>query len=68
MWFANGLVVQVLDPSRLSPGPPAAQTSIESVIVDRKEFPATANLKVPPHPRDLQIDYTSPTFLIPQTR
>ena len=66
VWFANGLVVQVLDPSRLSPGPPAAKTSIESVIVDRKEFPATANLKVAPHPRDLQIDYTSPTFLIPQ--
>ena len=26
--------------------PPAAKTYIESVIVDRKEFPATANLKV----------------------
>ena len=42
------------------------QTYIESVIVDRKEFAATGTLKLPPHPRDLQIDYTSPTFLIPQ--
>ena len=66
VWFANGLVVQVVDPSRLSPAPPAAETHIESVIVDRKEFPATANLKLAPTPRDLQIDYTSPTFLIPQ--
>ena len=66
VWFATGVVVQVIDPSRLSPAPPAAETSIESVTVDRKEFPATANLKVAPNPRDLQLDYTSPTFLIPQ--
>ena len=67
VWFANGLVVQVLDPSRLSQkAPPAADTYVESVIVDRKEFAATANLKVAPHPRDVQIDYTSPTFTIPQ--
>ena len=58
--------MQVIDPSRLSQAPPAAETYIESVIVDRKEFPATENLKLSPHPRDLQIDYTSPTFLIPQ--
>ena len=51
---------------RLSAKALPAQTYIESVLVDRKELPATANLKVAPHPRDLQIDYTSPTFLIPQ--
>ena len=66
IWFASGIVVQVIDPSRLSPAAPAAQTYIESVIVDRKEFAATANLKVAPRPRDVQIDYTSPTFTIPQ--
>ncbi len=67
VWFASGLVVQVLDPSRLSQkAPPAADTYVESVIVDRKEFAASDNLSLPPHPRDLQIDYTSPTFLIPQ--
>ena len=43
-----------------------AETYIESVIVDRKEFAATKGLKLSPHPRDLQIDYTSPTFTIPQ--
>ncbi len=66
VWFATGAVVQMVDPSRLSPTPLAAETYIESVIVDRKEFPATENLNLFPHPRDLQIDYTSPTFLIPQ--
>jgi len=43
-----------------------ASTYIESVIVDRKELAAIDNLKLAPHPRDVQIDYTSPTFTIPQ--
>ena len=66
VWFASGSVLQMVDPSRLSQKAPLAETYIESVIVDRKQFAATEGLKLSPHPRDLQIDYTSPTFLIPQ--
>ena len=66
VWFSSGVVVQMVDPSRLSPKALPAPTYIESVVADRKEFKATSNLTVPPNPRDLQIDYTSPTFSIPQ--
>src|SRR5271165_5195182 len=66
VWFASGFVLQMVDPSKLSRTASSAETYIESVIVDRKEFAATEGLKLSPHPRDLQIDYTSPTFLIPQ--
>jgi signal transduction histidine kinase/ligand-binding sensor domain-containing protein len=66
MWFSSGVVVQMVDPSRLSQKALPAQTYIESLVADRKEFKATPNLKIPPNPRDLQIDYTSPTFSIPQ--
>jgi len=67
IWFATGFVVQMLDPSRLlAKLPPAANSYVESLIVDRKELTASSNLKIPPNPRDLQIDYTSPTFTIPQ--
>ena len=66
VWFATGFVVQMVDPSRLSRKALPAQTYIESVIVDRKELAAIDNLKLAPHPRDLQIGYTSPTFTIPQ--
>jgi signal transduction histidine kinase len=67
VWFANGTVVQMVDPSRLlQKATPAAGTYIESVVVDRKELAATKNLRLPPRARDLQINYTSPTFLIPQ--
>jgi signal transduction histidine kinase len=66
VWFTSGVVVQVLDPSRLTKTAPSAVTYIESLLVDRKEIAATENLRLPPNPHDLQIDYTSPTFLIPQ--
>ncbi len=66
VWFSSGVVVQMVDPSELSQKALPAQTYIESLVADRKEFKATPNLKLPPNPRDLQIDYTSPTFSIPQ--
>jgi len=66
VWFVTGVVVQMMDPSRLSQKALPARTYIESVLVDRKEFQATDNLKLSSHPRDVQIDYTSPTFTIPQ--
>jgi signal transduction histidine kinase/streptogramin lyase len=66
VWFASGVWVQMVDPSRLSQKALPAATTIESVTVDRNEFQATDNLKLPPHPQELQIDFTSPTFLIPQ--
>ena len=65
IWFATG-VVQMVDPSALSHEAIPAQTYIDSVKVDRKEFHANDNLRLPPHPRELQVDYTSPTLLIPQ--
>ena len=66
VWFANGQVVQMVDPSSLSRKALLAPTYIESVTVDRTEFAAGGNLGLAPHPRDLQIDYTSPMFTIPQ--
>jgi hypothetical protein len=62
VWFVNSGVVQMLDPARLSRAAPPAQTYIESIVVDRKEFHATHGLELAPHPRDLEIDYTSPSF------
>ena len=35
-------------------------------LLTERNSKAAHNLKVPPNPRDLQIDYTSPTFPIPQ--
>ena len=66
VWFATGFVVQMVDPTRLSQAVVPASSHIDSVIFDRKELGSIDNLKLAPHPRDLQINYTSPTFTIPQ--
>ena len=66
VWFATGVVVQMLDPASLSQRAPKSETYVESIVADRREFPVNDKVNLPPHPRDLQIDYTSPTFTIPQ--
>ena len=66
VWFTSGVVVQMVDPFKLSQKALPAPAYIESLVADRKEFAATPNFRVPPNPRDLQIDYTSPTLTIPQ--
>ncbi len=66
VWFASGVFLEMVDPSRvLQPALPA-ETYIESVTIDRKQFAVANNLELAPHSHDLQIDYTSPTFTIPQ--
>jgi signal transduction histidine kinase len=66
VWFVNSGFVQMLDPARLSRTAPVLHTSVESVVVDRQAYAATDHLTLPPHARDLEVDYTSPTFVIPQ--
>ena len=66
VWFASGVWIQMVDPSRLAQKALPAVAYVESVTANRKEVTATNNPKLPPNLRDLQIDYTSPAFLIPQ--
>lgn len=66
VWFVSGGVVQRVNTSGPSQKAPPAMTYIQSVTVDRKEFPPTGELKLSPHPHDLEIDYTSPVLLVPQ--
>ena len=66
VWFATGFIVQMVDPSRLSQKALPPVTYVESVTADRTVLAASDNLKLPAHLRDLQIEYTSPTFTTPQ--
>jgi signal transduction histidine kinase/ligand-binding sensor domain-containing protein len=66
VWFSSGVVVQMVDPSRVSHTAVPAEAYVQSVVVDRKEFGAGNDLKFGPNPRELAINYTSPTFLISQ--
>ena len=66
VWFVNGQVVQMIDPSRLHGRAPPAATHIDTLVVDRRTLAAVGDVQLAPRPRDLQIDYTSPTFAAAQ--
>ena len=67
VWFATGFVVQMVDPSQGLAKSAARRrhTSNLSSLIERSSRQSITS-KLAPHPRDLQIDYTSPTFTIPQ--
>ena len=66
VWLANGTVVQMLDPLEL-PGPHTPPpVHIELVVADRKGYAANAEVRLPPNPRDLEIDYTAASLAVPQ--
>src|ERR1700723_3355450 len=56
----------MIDPSHLSGAGAVSPVYVESVVADRKQYKPEAGLQLPPLTRDLQIGYTSPSFLIPQ--
>src|SRR3984957_4393967 len=66
LWFVNGVVLQMVDPSHLSGDGRASPVYVEDVVADRKQYKPQEGLQLPPLTRDLQIGYTSPSFLIPQ--
>jgi PAS domain S-box-containing protein len=66
LWFVNGVALQMIDPSHLSGDGTVSPVYVETVVADRKQYKPQEGLQLPPLTRDLQIGYTSPSFLIPQ--
>ncbi|HEU4530444.1 MAG TPA: triple tyrosine motif-containing protein, partial [Steroidobacteraceae bacterium] len=66
LWFSNASVVQVIDPDRLRGNTLAPPVHIEQLVADRNVYPVQAGLRLPPLTRDLQIDYTGLSMVIPR--
>src|SRR5271168_4530281 len=66
LWFVNNVVLQMIDPSHLSGDGTVSLVYIETVVADRKQYKPQEGLQLPSLTRDLQIGYTSPSFLVPQ--
>jgi PAS domain S-box-containing protein len=66
LWFASQVVLQMIDPSHLSGRGTVPPVYVEAVVADRKQYSPQEGLQLPSLTRDLQISYTSPSFLIPQ--
>jgi ligand-binding sensor domain-containing protein len=65
LWFVNGTQLQMIDPNE-----PVDRTTppvyVEQVIADRRSYAPAQDLRLPPRVRDIQIDYTAPSFVIPE--
>jgi PAS domain S-box-containing protein len=66
LWFTNGALAQVVDPKHLSRNEVMPPVAIEDLIADRKVLGVRAGMRVPALTRDLQIDYTALSFVVPQ--
>jgi len=65
LWFVNGTVLQSVDPAnRQSDAVPPVY--VEGVVVDRQAYSVSNGLRLPPIKSELEIDYTAPSFALPQ--
>jgi ligand-binding sensor domain-containing protein len=66
LWFVSGIVAQTIDPTRLAKESSVRQVYVESVTADRMQYAPQDSLTLPALTRDIQIDYTSPSFSVPK--
>ena len=66
LWFLPWDGVSVLDPRRLPFNALPPPVHIEQVTADRKVYASTPGLRLPPHVRDLSIDFTALSFVAPE--
>jgi signal transduction histidine kinase/ligand-binding sensor domain-containing protein len=66
LWFVNGRILQVIDPNDLQKNSIPPPVHIEEVIANRKEYLPSGELALPALTRDLEIEYTALSFVVPQ--
>jgi PAS domain S-box-containing protein len=66
LWFANENVLQMIDPLHLEDNPIPPPVHVEEIIADHKSYAPQDGFRLPALTRDLEIDYTALSFVIPQ--
>ena len=66
LWFANGVVLQMIDPDHLTENVLPPPVHVEGLTADRRNYPFGKDLRLPALTRDLEIDYTALSFVAPQ--
>ena len=66
LWFANDTLLQVVDPHHLNENRITPPVHIEQIVADRKNYAPQEKLRLPPRTRDIEIDYTALSFVVPQ--
>jgi signal transduction histidine kinase/ligand-binding sensor domain-containing protein len=66
LWFVNSYQLQTLDPQHLYQNLIRPPVSVEGMTADRKLYGPTQDVALPPLTRELQIDYTALSFVVPK--
>jgi signal transduction histidine kinase len=66
LWFLPTDGVSVIDPRHLPVNNLPPLVHVEQVTADRKTYDAASYIRLPPHVRDLEIDYTALSFVAPE--
>jgi signal transduction histidine kinase/ligand-binding sensor domain-containing protein len=66
LWFAGTFVLQMIDPDHLEKNVIPPPVHVEEVVADRTSYSPRDNLRLPPLTRDLEINYTALSFVVPQ--
>jgi len=66
LWFVNGSNVQTIDPANVAKNEVVPPVHIQAVVADRRSYPLEQALRLPAHTRDIEIDYTALSFIVPQ--
>lgn len=66
IWFANHSVLQMIDPASSGSNLLAPPVHIDRLVADRVSHSPIGTVRLPALTRDLQIDYTALSFVIPE--
>ncbi len=66
LWFANGSVVQVVDPAHIQANTLPPPVDVNSLVADHKTYTLDSAIRLPPLTRDLEIDYAALSYVTPQ--
>jgi signal transduction histidine kinase/ligand-binding sensor domain-containing protein len=66
LWFVGAWFVQMIDPRRIHTNTVPPPVRIEAIVADGKNYTTVAPPRLPPLPRQLEIEYTALSFKFPQ--
>jgi signal transduction histidine kinase/ligand-binding sensor domain-containing protein len=66
LWFVGLSSLQMIDPGRSYKNPMPPPVHVEGLIADGKSYSPATPITLPPLTRDIRIDYTALSFVLPQ--
>ena len=66
LWFIGLSSLQMIDPGRSYKNPTPPPVHVEGLVADGKSYSLASAITLPPLSRDLHIDYTALSFVMPQ--